>query len=316
MAFNGNVQETENTYLFRKNIWGDVTEIYDTEGEIVGSYQYDAWGNIISQSGSMAGSNPFRYRGYYYDAETGFYYLQNRYYDPEIRRFINADKLELTPELSQVVEQLNLYAYCNNNPVNKYDPSGHFALTTFGIWAIAGIVSAAVFLGGGTQLVSNALVGETGSDLWRGVAGSALGSGANALALCLSPFTGGISLAFAAIIGAGVQTGVDTLETVIRGEQVNGWQTVADLGINFATTFAGNWLGAKLIPTNAGWFKPQKFLSVFTKPYGQRILLQTTIGAGLSGTVNFARKFDWSSVDWEKFIPLIPVPIIPIYPYF
>ena len=132
----------------------------------------------------------------------------------------------------------------------------------------------------------------------------------------MSRFTGGASLAFAAGLGAVVQTGVDTLETVIRGDTVNGWQTVADLGINFVTIFAGNWLGAKLIPTNGGWFKPQKFLSVFVKPFGQKILLQTAIGAGLSAGVNFVKNFDWSSVDWEKFVPLIPVPMIPMYPYF
>ena len=209
------------------------------------------------------------------------------------------------------INGLNLYCYCNNNPINKYDSTGHF-----GIWAIIGIVWAAILLGGGAQLASNALAGETGSDLWRGVAGSALGSGVNALALILAPFTGGASLAFAAGLGAVVQTGVDTLETVIRGENVNGLQTVADLGINFVTTFAGNWLGAKLVPTNSGWFQTKNFLSVFIKPYGQKILLQTAIGAGLSGTVNFARKFDWSSIDWRKFVPAIPVPMIPIYPYF
>ena len=70
-----------------------------------------------------------------------------------------------------------------------------------------------------------------------------------------------------------------------------------DLGLNFATTFAGNWFGSKLVPTNAGWFKPQKFLSVFTKPYGQKILLQILLGGGLSSVVNFVRKFDWSSAD-------------------
>lgn len=167
---------------------------------------------------------------------------------------------------------------------------------------------------GGSGWMHNA--GETGSDLWRGVAGATLGSGVNALALCLSPFTGGVSLVFAAGLGTIVQTGVDTLETVIRGDKVDGWQTIADLGINLITTFAGKWLGAKLIPTNNGWFKPQKFLSVFIKSYGQKILLQTAIGAGLSGTINFARKFDRSSVDWKKYVHLIPVPVIPIYPCF
>lgn len=305
-------------YRYERNIFGDITRIYNSEGSIEATYVYDAYGRVkvINSTGEedtniefIGNINPFRYRGYYFDIETGLYYLNSRYYDPELGRFISPDTMEyLSPNN---INGLNLYCYCNNNPINKYDSTGHF-----GIWAIIGIVWAAILLGGGAQLASNALAGETGSDLWRGVAGSALGSGVNALALILAPFTGGASLAFAAGLGAVVQTGVDTLETVIRGENVNGLQTVADLGINFVTTFAGNWLGAKLVPTNSGWFQTKNFLSVFIKPYGQKILLQTAIGAGLSGTVNFARKFDWSSIDWRKFVPAIPVPMIPIYPYF
>lgn len=70
-------------------------------------------------------------------------------------------------------------------------------------------------------------------------------------------------------------------------------------------------MGGKLIPINRGWFQPQKFLSVFTQSYGQKILLQTAIGAGLSGTVNFIRKKDWS-----KYKPIIPMPVLPLYPLF
>ncbi|WP_320973895.1 RHS repeat-associated core domain-containing protein [Dysgonomonas capnocytophagoides] len=80
---------------------------------------YDAWGNITSQSGSMATVNPIRYRGYYYDEESGFYYLQSRYYDPKTGRFINADSL-----ISGDMTCTNLYVYCGNNPVIRTDPSG------------------------------------------------------------------------------------------------------------------------------------------------------------------------------------------------
>ena len=99
--------------------------------------------------------------------------------------------------------------------------------------------------------------------------------------------------------------GVDTLETLIRGEDISLKQTALDFIVNYTITLAGNWLGSKLVPTNAGWFKPQKFLSVFTKPYGQKILLQTTIGAGLSEMVNFTRNFDWKSANWKNFMPVI-----------
>ena len=74
--------------------------ILTTEKQV---YRYRAWGNVISKTGILADANPFRYRGYYYDAETGFYYLQTRYYDPTIGRFINADDCELVAELSSIV---------------------------------------------------------------------------------------------------------------------------------------------------------------------------------------------------------------------
>ena len=113
------------SYYFGKNIFGDVTTIYDSYGNWEASYEYDLWGNITSGGSSgIAKENPFRFRGYYYDSETGFYYLQSRYYDPEICRFINADNLELLSTLSGTPGQLNLYAYCNNNPVMYSDPSG------------------------------------------------------------------------------------------------------------------------------------------------------------------------------------------------
>ena len=85
-------------------------------------YTYDAWGKVLSITGNMADTlgqqNPFRYRGYYYDSETQFYYLNSRYYDPEVGRFINADgQLTTGSDLSG----MNLFAYCGNNPVIRTD---------------------------------------------------------------------------------------------------------------------------------------------------------------------------------------------------
>ena len=84
------------TYYYVLNLQGDVVKLIDQDGAEAAAYTYDAWGNILSQSGSMAGVNPLRYRGYYHDSETGFYYLQSRYYDPATRRFINADSYAST----------------------------------------------------------------------------------------------------------------------------------------------------------------------------------------------------------------------------
>ena len=112
------------TYLFRKNIQGDVTHIYTESGTLVGQYAYDAWGNceILQDANGIATLNPFRYRGYYFDQENDLYYLQSRYYDPETCRFVNADDISyLDPE---TIGGLNLYAYCGNNPVMGVDPEG------------------------------------------------------------------------------------------------------------------------------------------------------------------------------------------------
>ncbi|WP_431019326.1 RHS repeat-associated core domain-containing protein [Anoxybacillus sp. D401a] len=79
------------TYYYYVNGHGDVTALTDANGNVVAQYQYDAWGNIISQTGTMASSNPYRYAGYRYDEETGLYYLMARYYDANIGRFITRD---------------------------------------------------------------------------------------------------------------------------------------------------------------------------------------------------------------------------------
>ena len=87
--------------------------------------------------------NPFRYRGYYYDEETGFYYLNTRYYDPEIRRFINMDNPELVAQLAQTPGQFNLYAYCNNNPVAFTDESGEGFISLLVAALITGLICGA-----------------------------------------------------------------------------------------------------------------------------------------------------------------------------
>ena len=117
-----------NTYLYRKNVQGDVTHIYRQEETDtltqVAHYVYDAWGNydILQDKDGIATLNPFRYRSYYFDEETGLYYLQSRYYDPELGRFISADSIKyLAPE---TLGGLNLYAYCSNNPIYGVDPFG------------------------------------------------------------------------------------------------------------------------------------------------------------------------------------------------
>ena len=126
---------TTSTYTYVKNIQGDIVGIInDSTGAQVVAYTYDAWGNLTDMYGTAAETvgkyNSLRYRGYYYDSETGYYYLQSRYYDPSYKRFINADEPELITDLTkESVLGGNLFAYCGNNAVNRLDPSGKGALT-------------------------------------------------------------------------------------------------------------------------------------------------------------------------------------------
>ena len=123
--FGINANGTE--YVYVKNLQGDVTGIADMSGNIVVQYRYDPWGQVESVTGSLANTlgqlNPMRYRGYYLDAETGYYYLQSRYYEPEMRRFINADDILLAK-----LTDNNLFSYCGNTPINQIDPTGHIAI--------------------------------------------------------------------------------------------------------------------------------------------------------------------------------------------
>jgi len=109
------------TYYYVTNMPGDVLCLVNSAGTVVARYEYDAWGRTISATGSMADVNPLRYRGYYYDQETGLYYLQSRYYDPAVRRFINADSVSTT---SRGFLGYNMFAYCGNNPITRTDESG------------------------------------------------------------------------------------------------------------------------------------------------------------------------------------------------
>ena len=119
---------TFDTYYYVLNLQGDVVKLIQANGHVVAQYTYDAWGNILDSGGDLAAVNPLRYRGYYYDNETGFYYLQSRYYDPANRRFINADNYQST---GQGFVGTNMFAYCNNSPVDLYDQSGNAAGKSF-----------------------------------------------------------------------------------------------------------------------------------------------------------------------------------------
>ena len=128
------------TYYYILNLQGDVVQIIDANGVMQAEYVYSPWGEIISAEGDLAEINPLRYRGYYYDSETGFYYLRSRYYDPENHRFINADTYASTDSGDAI--SCNMFAYCGNNPVMRGDENGEIWAWLAG--ALVGAVSSAI----------------------------------------------------------------------------------------------------------------------------------------------------------------------------
>ena len=135
-------------YFYVRNSQGDITGLIDTAGTQVVSYVYDSWGRLVSVDGSLKDTvglkNPYRYRGYRYDTETGLYYLQSRYYNPDMGRYINADDVEFLGANGDVLS-FNLFTYCDNNPVNKVDYNGNEPITLT-IVGICFLVSALITL--------------------------------------------------------------------------------------------------------------------------------------------------------------------------
>ena len=130
----GTGSNVKSIFYYILNCEGDVVGLMDQIGNMIAEYEYDPWGKLldITPWGSLPGENewylsvaemnPLRYRGYYYDTETGFYYLQTRYYDPAICRFINADSIAVTDSTDLLGS--NMFAYCENNPIGSIDPDG------------------------------------------------------------------------------------------------------------------------------------------------------------------------------------------------
>jgi RHS repeat-associated protein len=203
------------TYYFQKNLQGDIIRICNASGNTVVEYTYDAWGKVTSMTGTLASTvgqaNPFRYRGYYYDSETGFYLTGTRYYDPQIGRFINADG-----EMSSVggdIRGYNLYAYCFNNPVNMSDPTG--------CWPTWGQIFTAVAIVAVAAVVVVAVVATAGA------AGAAIGAAAGvylgaSAATCAT-------IATVATVGAyAVAAGIGACALSNAGEVLTGTNVIRD----------------------------------------------------------------------------------------
>ena len=255
------------SYYYGKNLQGDVVNLYrsDPKGNsdvatLVATYRYDPWGKvqgIFKPNGEkipetavhIAAYNPFRYRGYRYDGDTGFYYLQSRYYDPAICRFISADEYSDTGD---GMLGYNMFAYCLNDPVNRTDANGNWSLPNWakvaiGAVAIVGLAVATVATGGTACAVAGALHGAvvgamsgaasgaiTGAIEHRITTGSWKGAGQAALDGAADGFmTGAIggaiggarSSSYCFIAGTAVLTaaGAVTIENIQPGDMVWAW---------------------------------------------------------------------------------------------
>ncbi|MFR7355297.1 MAG: RHS repeat domain-containing protein [Lachnospiraceae bacterium] len=232
LRFNG---KTDYFYLY--NGLGDVVGLVDSSNQVVVRYQYNSWGKVTSTqdtSGvSLATLNPFRYRKYVYDPETGLYCLGSRYYDPEVGRFVNADDFETLTYQMDSVQGKNLYQYCFNNPINMQDEDGGWPKwvteVAIGIGAIvigaaavaatAGVKTAAIsgaigaVVGASTSVVGNRI--STGS--WKNSTQIALKGAVDGFA---SGFmTGGIMAGASQVVSSGFK--VAAKASVKAGKEVS-----------------------------------------------------------------------------------------------
>ena len=192
-------------YYYVRNLQGDVVKILNTSGSVVASYSYDAWGKVTNSGNVVGQYNPIRYRGYYYDTDTGFYYLQSRYYDPVIKRFISADDASLLG-VNGDFTSLNLYAYCGNNPITRVDSRGSFWNTIIGgvVGAIVGGVSAAI----------------TGSNIKAGIVSGAISGVISGAAVDIAIATGGVGLV--AFAGVTIASGAGGATSSYINQRMNG----------------------------------------------------------------------------------------------
>ena len=160
---------TVNDYYFVCNWRGDVIQIYNASGTLVGSYTYDAWGRVTENATSadtenITETNPIRYRGYYYDTETRLYYVNSRYYDPAVKRMLNADDDSLSTATPQGLTDKNYFAYCDNNPVVRVDSNGEFYNYVVGavVGGAIGAVSTAIAGGDAKAVALSAGIGAVG----------------------------------------------------------------------------------------------------------------------------------------------------------
>ncbi|MDY5982811.1 MAG: RHS repeat-associated core domain-containing protein, partial [Anaeroplasma sp.] len=238
-------KENNTIYFYIRDVLGNIIGIIDNNGVIVSKFDYDAFGNIINQTGTVISN--FRCKGYYYDTDIELYYLKSRFYNPILLRFITPDSIEYLDSSSII--GLNLYAYCWNQPIMYSDPSGH--LPEWAAWLISGaaivggIVLCATGVGG---ILGGVLIGAGAGSLINGYVTKANGGDFTA------SYIGG------AISGAlcGVGAGLGGMAFAAASEVANlacvGYMALG-VTASFAGGFAGNLAGTVYTSWHSSEFK-------------------------------------------------------------
>lgn len=292
-------------YYYLRNAQGDVTGLVDADGTQVVAYTYDAWGNPLSVTGSKSHTigedNPFRYRGYFYDTETGLYYLQSRYYNPKTCRFINADN-----SISSSFESThgyNLFAYCFNNPVNMGDSSGNWPKWMEKAAKVAAVVAVVV-----TAVIVCAAVSAGTGGLGVAAAGVAFGTMCGGLVGGLANEKKGKSFINGWLGGAanGLTQSVGTVALGAAGTIIGG-------GIGSgAGTFITESLNNNSMPNS----QKKSSQEIFVEAIDAAIIGATmsTLTAGIGYCIDFAQKPQGYNSWAETLLP--NVGIAPITPGF
>ena len=277
-------------YMYLRNAQNDIIGLLDKDGKVVVRYTYDSWGQVVKIEGTLkdkvGARNPFRYKGYYYDVETGLYYCRSRYYDPAIRRFISADDTQVLRDNLDMLGEKNLYAYCDDNPITRVDGDGQ-------CW----------------NIVVGAVIGAAMNVLAGGVAAAVTGQEYTVTDMIVAGFAGAVAgglgsvkklavLKIVGAIGGGVISAVYAgLYSYKRGDSV--LATVGNASTAFLTTvFISNLTGF----ADASEFCEKSIAIAWGATYGVGASsIAASVSLGVSNSVS-QNEIQEKQVYWEKKI--------------